>query len=416
MKKALLIINPSSGGEKAKSYEDKASQKLQEFFDEIVIKYTEKAGDATNFAKKACEENFNSVFVMGGDGTVNEGISGLAEQKQRPNFGFFPLGTVNDLARALGIPLDPDKAIEEFDVDYIKPLDIGKINDKYFMNVVAIGTIPEAINQVESKDKTNWGAFAYFASAVKELINMQNYSFVLEVDGEKTEITSSTVLVGSTNSIGGFEQILPKAKVNDGVLHLIYLKDSNIVDSIMAVPNLLSGVKNSTENLEYLTFKEATISLKEKETSLKVNVDGDEGDSLPVRISVLPSHLRVYCGKSKFRKKHKKYNVITLCGSTKFKNEFIEMQKKLTLEENVVISVGLFGHSGDNEVWENMDEGTVTKTKQMLDDIHKAKIDLSDEIFVINVGGYIGDSTKSEIEYAKKNGKNIRYLEDVDKI
>ena len=109
-----------------------------------------------------------------------------------------------------------------------------------------------------------------------------------------------------------------------------------------------------------------------------------------------------------------KYKVITLCGSTRFKDEFMKVQKELTLKGNIVISVGLFGHSGDNEVWENMDEGTLTRTKEMLDDIHKRKIDMADEIFVINVGGYIGESTKSEIEYAIKNNKKVSYLEDID--
>ena len=109
----------------------------------------------------------------------------------------------------------------------------------------------------------------------------------------------------------------------------------------------------------------------------------------------------------------KKYPVITLCGSTRFKDEFMKIQKDLTLKGYIVISVGLFGHSGDNEVWENMDEGTLTKTKEMLDDMHKRKIDMADEIFVINVGGYIGSSTKSEIEYAIANNKKVNYLEEV---
>ena len=69
-----------------------------------------------------------------------------------------------------------------------------------------------------------------------------------------------------------------------------------------------------------------------------------------------------------------RYKDITLCGSTRFKDEFMEIQKRLTLEGSIVISVGLFGHSGDNEVWENMDEGTLTQTKEMLDDMHKRKI------------------------------------------
>ena len=106
------------------------------------------------------------------------------------------------------------------------------------------------------------------------------------------------------------------------------------------------------------------------------------------------------------------YPVITLCGSTRFKNEFYAAQKRLTLEGNIVISVGLFGHSGDEEVWEGMDEGTLGKTKAMLDDMHKRKIDMADSIFVINVGGYIGESTKSEIAYALEHGKKVEYLEE----
>ena len=109
-----------------------------------------------------------------------------------------------------------------------------------------------------------------------------------------------------------------------------------------------------------------------------------------------------------------KYKVITLCGSTRFKDEFMKAQKDLTLAGNIVINVGLFGHSGDHEVWENMDEGTLTKTKEMLDDMHKRKIDMADEIYVINVGGYIGSSTKSEIEYAMASGKVVCFLETME--
>ena len=100
-----------------------------------------------------------------------------------------------------------------------------------------------------------------------------------------------------------------------------------------------------------------------------------------------------------------KYKVITLCGSTKLKEQFLEVQKRLTLEGNIVISVGLFGHSGDAEVW-------TPGKKEMLDDMHKRKIDMADAIFVINVGGYIGESTKSEIEYARSQGKEVLFLEE----
>ena len=97
------------------------------------------------------------------------------------------------------------------------------------------------------------------------------------------------------------------------------------------------------------------------------------------------------------------FKIITLCGSTRFKKQFLEEQKRLTLEGNIVISVGLFGHSGDKDVWS-------LGVKEMLDEMHLRKIDLSDEIFVVNMNGYIGSSTRKEIEYAIATGKAVKYL------
>ena len=104
-----------------------------------------------------------------------------------------------------------------------------------------------------------------------------------------------------------------------------------------------------------------------------------------------------------------KYKVITLCGSTRFKDDFLLVQKDLTLKGNIVISVGLFGHADGEFV------NVITpEVKVMLDDMHKRKIDMADEIFVINKDGYIGQSTRNEIEYAVKTGKKVNYLESVN--
>ena len=98
------------------------------------------------------------------------------------------------------------------------------------------------------------------------------------------------------------------------------------------------------------------------------------------------------------------YKVITLCGSTRFKSDFERVNYELTRAGNIVISVGCFGHAGD--------EFTAAE-KIMLDDIHKRKIDMADAIYVINKDGYIGSSTKSEIEYAISTGKEIMFMESV---
>lgn len=98
-----------------------------------------------------------------------------------------------------------------------------------------------------------------------------------------------------------------------------------------------------------------------------------------------------------------KYRVITLCGSTRFKDDFIRLQKELTLVGNIVISVGVFGHA-ESEI-------ITDEQKEMLDDIHKEKIKMSDAIYVINRNGYIGSSTKSEIDFARQLNKEIIYME-----
>ena len=97
------------------------------------------------------------------------------------------------------------------------------------------------------------------------------------------------------------------------------------------------------------------------------------------------------------------YKVITLCGSSRFKEDFERINKELTLTGNIVISLGVWGHSGDSFTDEQ---------KVMLDDIHKRKIDMADAIYVINKDGYIGSSTKSEIAYAVRTGKQIIFMED----
>ena len=100
-----------------------------------------------------------------------------------------------------------------------------------------------------------------------------------------------------------------------------------------------------------------------------------------------------------------KYKVVTLCGSTRFKDDFLRIQRDLTLSGYIVISVGLYGHA-DGEYEKGINE----EIKLMLDDMHKRKIDMSDEVFIINRDGYIGESTRSEIDYAIRTGKTVKYM------
>lgn len=298
MKKVLLIVNPTSGGEKAPEYSKVLRAKLELEFEEVIVKETKGEGDAREFASQAADDAFHSVFVMGGDGSVNETISGLAEKKYRPNFGFIPLGTVNDLARSLQMPLDPEECIQQIRFDSTRPIDIGKINNSYFMNVVGMGTIPESVNNTPIESKTKFGKLAYFISGIKEAFNNKPHQFKVTLDGLDYDIESSLLLVGLTNSIGGFESLVPNAEVNDGLLHLIYLKDASILDTVRAVPELLKGITESNERVGYHTFEKGRIALTDN-SKMTTNVDGDEGDALPIDLAILKHHIQVYTTEKK---------------------------------------------------------------------------------------------------------------------
>lgn len=298
MKKAVLIVNPSSGNEEAQEYEKLVKEKLTDIFNEVEVQHTRDTGDATKFANQAVKDKVDSVFAMGGDGTVNEVISGLAEQEYRPKFGFFPLGTVNDLARSLNISMEPEEAIAELDLARRIALDIGKVNENYFMNIVAVGGIPEAISDVEVEEKTKFGKLAYFTSGFKQVLKDESYHFELEIEGEKRTIESSVVVIALTQTIGGYGHIVPEARPDDGKMYLIYLKNQNVLEMVKSVPDIIKGIDHSTDYIGYQPFTEGSLSVKE-EVDLHPSVDGDEGPGLPLCFKILPQHLEIYVGPQK---------------------------------------------------------------------------------------------------------------------
>jgi diacylglycerol kinase (ATP) len=167
MTKAMIIVNPSSGKEKATENLDLLKAALAEMYDVTTIRKTQRVGDAIKFAKEACANNFDALISMGGDGTISESINGIAEQSHQPTFGIVPLGTVNDFARALRIPLEPVESIAILKRNQTKPVDIGKNNHSYFMNVLAVGAIAEATYAVTPQQKTKLGSFAYNAAIIR---------------------------------------------------------------------------------------------------------------------------------------------------------------------------------------------------------------------------------------------------------
>lgn len=289
--KAMIIMNPSSGKEKAQDYVKKIEETLHGKYTDIEIRKTVKEGDAAIFAKEACIEFYDAVISMGGDGTINETINGLAEQSHRPALGIIPLGTINDFARALDIPLEPYEAITILNDHETKAVDIGKIDEAYFMNVLAVGSIAEATYKVTPEQKTKLGSFAYFIEGAKSFLGGDSIDLTVEHENGTWEGESFLLLAALTNSVGGFESLAPDANVNDGKFHAFIIKKMSFPRIAAIIPSLLKGELQESDEVEYIRTSYLNVSSSKNHA---VNIDGEEGQSLPFHAKVLPGHLNVF--------------------------------------------------------------------------------------------------------------------------
>ena len=288
MKKAMLIINPTSGGENALDYKEKLENKANEYFDYVETKITEKAKDATIFAEEASKENYEAVIVFGGDGTVNEVISGIAEKDYIPKLGIIPGGTGNLITKLLEISQDIDEAIDQLDFNKTNSIDIGKANKSYFGYIFSVGSLPEAIHNVEIEDKTKYGVLAYAINTIKSVIKDEVFNIKIETENGSYEGEASQVLVLLSNYYAD-KKIFEENK--DGYANILILKNASIISKLSLIPDLLKGDIVENDNIEYIRAKDITIS---SDAKLESDIDGDQSDDLPVKITILGNHIEIY--------------------------------------------------------------------------------------------------------------------------
>ena len=288
VKKAMVIINPTSGGEQALNYKEKIENKAKKYFEIVETRITEKALDATHFAEEAAKEKYEAVIVFGGDGTVNEVISGIAEKEYIPKLGIIPGGTGNLITKLVQIDQDIDKAIESLDFNLTNKIDIGKANDHYFGYIFSVGSLPEAIHNVEIEDKTKFGMFAYAINTVKSVIRDEVFNIKVETENGNYEGEASQVLVLLSNYFSD-KKIFDENKV--GYANILILKDASIFSKLSLIPDLLKGDVVENDSIEYIKAKTIKIS---SDIEIESDIDGDQSDDLPVEIKVLGNHIEIY--------------------------------------------------------------------------------------------------------------------------
>ncbi|MFJ5717367.1 diacylglycerol kinase [Neobacillus sp. NPDC093127] len=291
MKRARLIYNPTSGRELIKRHLPEILQKLEAAGYEASTHATIGAGDATKAARIAVKRKYDIVIAAGGDGTIHEVVNGLADQDYRPKLGIIPTGTTNDFARALHIPRDVNTAVDIITKGEMIPVDIGRINDKYFINIAGGGRITELTYEVPSKLKTMLGQLAYYLKGMEMLPSIKASHLRIEYDGKLFEGEAMMFLVGLTNSIGGFERLAPDASINDGLFSLLILKKVNLAEFVRIATLAVRGEHVNDQNVVYTQANRIKVYSSEK---VQLNLDGEFGGLLPAEFENLYRHLEVF--------------------------------------------------------------------------------------------------------------------------
>lgn len=293
MSKCLLIENPNSGDANNDEYIDKIIEKLEQSFDEVIYKKTEKENDGEKFASKACEEKFDSIFIVGGDGTFNEAINGIAKMDYRPKVGLLPGGTNNTYMQLIGGSNDLKEAIDELSLDKTKKVDIGQCNDKYFSYYVCFGKLIDATTSTDSDKKEKLGTFAYVKNVLKTLPNDEAVDIEIKSDEENFKTKASLVYVMTINKLGNLEFSHENTDISDGYLKVFVMTNERILSKVDAAKDMLFGKLDKNENIKSFTCKELSIrSLENKE--IELDMDGDINGKLPCDIKILEKHVEIY--------------------------------------------------------------------------------------------------------------------------
>ncbi|WP_458414896.1 diacylglycerol kinase [Schinkia sp. CFF1] len=291
MQKARIIYNPTAGRELFKRHIPEVLMKLEAAGYETSCHATKAAGDATVASSLAANRGFDVVIAAGGDGTINEVINGLAEHEVRPKLGIIPVGTTNDFARAIKANGSIDKAVDIIARGHTKKIDIGKMNDQYFINIAGGGRLTELTYEVPSKLKTVLGQLAYYIKGVEMLPTLKPTPVKIDYDGKLFEGEVMLFLIANTNSVGGFERLAPRADLDDGLFDFLILKKANMADFLRLATLVLRGEHLNDDLVIYTKANRIKVTSDEK---VQLNLDGEFGGVLPAEFVNLYQHIEVF--------------------------------------------------------------------------------------------------------------------------
>lgn len=296
MKKLLYIYNPMSG---QKTIGNHLSEIVEYFSKKSyfpTVYATQKANDAREKVKEFSKE-YDEILVSGGDGTLDEVVSGLLKSEEKSIIGYIPTGSTNDFSRSLKIPTDINKATKLAINGETMDIDVGKFNSKFFTYVAAFGSIAQVSYETDQSMKNIFGRFAYILEGVKTVSNLKAYKAKITIDDEVFEEEFIHFMATNSVSVGGFNNFYKKnIGLDDGIFEAVLIKKPK---GLIELNQIIDGLRSKKEN-DNVIFRSGSVFKVESDEKISWTLDGDYGGSYKKsEIKVLNRAVKMRCGFSK---------------------------------------------------------------------------------------------------------------------
>lgn len=290
MKKLKFIYNPSSGDGNFKNRLDYLIERFQKM-GYMMVPYRSSDIRELERAFFDIHEDYEAVCISGGDGTLSSVVNIMASMKLDLPVGIFPFGTANDFAVHLNIPKDIDSCCDIIEKGRIKRVDIGKANDSYFLNVCSAGLLTDVAYKTDTNLKNALGKLAYYMKGIEEIPKFTPFRLRLQYESKVIEDNFLLLLILNGSSAGGFNKLAPYARLDDGFMDVIAIKNTSIANMLSIFLKILRGEHFGDPNLYTFQADKLTIGCS---GNCETDLDGERGPDLPLEIEVKKHFLRVF--------------------------------------------------------------------------------------------------------------------------
>lgn len=292
MKKIRLIYNKSAGQNKSSEIISDIIGKFSENGFEVTAFRASKENSCEDFVRETTDDTY-ALVVAGGDGTINKVVNFMIKYEIDVPLGVIPAGTSNDFANHIGLLGNIDMAVDKIIEGNVEEVDVGKVNDDYFVNVLSAGMFSSTSYKTDKRLKEILGQVSYFLTAAKQPFEQKPFKIRIETEDAVLEESVVVFVVFNGSSVGRIDLFTDDSSIQDGMLDMVILRKGKLNETLKILGEFENGEFLSNDNVVYLRDRKFKIDVIEGKCD-RPDVDGDEGPEFPLNVECVEKGIKMF--------------------------------------------------------------------------------------------------------------------------